>query len=503
MFATRVKLLFGATVAAAALALSLVQATGGFARTSGGPFTTPVQLSNPPTGGEPSIATDPFGDVFVVGPQGIPSGVNQTSGIGYWVSHNDAQTFAKGRFIGSYLGGGDSDLIYSRAGVLRNGGKGTLFAADLEAAATAVCKSTNGGKTFNAVGPAPDPNHCTKLSPEGQVGPSDDRPWLTADPGGRVYLTYHEFVTAQPLGFRSDNAGKDNFTNACGSIVSQNALSTIEPNVPTDITGGTLVARPVVDKKGDLYVLFATTTQQENAAAAKAGQPSGTFSQLFMAVSRDHCKSFSDHTVFNGQKLGINTVQFGDIFNDIAIDGAGNLYVVGAGYVGRKQAFPKKAFIYMFRSSDAGKKWSAPRLVSGGHAAHMLPAAVGGPKAGQLAIGYFETKNAVSNPNSLKGQWTYSTAETTGANGSQPKFIFRDMNGGFIYHHGQICNQGILCGVVPGQPGDRSLLDFTSVALDRHNCPVFTFAGNPTGTPTTNSFKNTYNYVSRQRTGCF
>jgi hypothetical protein len=285
--------------------------------------------------------------------------------------------------------------------------------------------------------------------------------------------------------------------------VSQKALSTIEPNVPTDITGGTLVARPVVDKKGDLYVFFATTTQKENAAAAQAGQPSGTFSQLFMAVSRDHCKTFSDHTVFNGQKLGINTVQFGDIFNDVAIDGAGNLYVVGAGFVGRKQAFPKKAYIYMFRSSDEGKSWSAPRLVIGGRAAHMLPAAVGGHKAGQLAIGYFETENGVSNPNSLKGHWTYSTAETTGGNGSSPKFIYRDVNGGFIYHRGQICNQGILCGVAPGQPGDRSLLDFTSVALDRNSCPVFTFAGNPTGTPTTNSFQNTYNFVTRQRIGCF
>jgi hypothetical protein len=316
-------------------------------------------------------------------------------------------------------------------------------------------------------------------------------------------LTYHEFVTAQPLGFRSDNAGKDDFANSCGSIVSPKALATIEPNVPTDITGGTLVARPVVDKKGNLYVFFATTTQQENAAAAKAGQPSGTFSQLFMAVSRDHCKSFNDYTVFNGQKLGINTVQFGDIFNDVAIDGAGNLYVVGAGFVGRKQAFPKRAYVYMFRSSDGAKKWSAPRLVIGGHAAHMLPAAVGGPKAGQLAIGYFETENAVSNPNSLKGQWTYSTAETTDADGSGPKFTYHDVNGGFIYHHGQICNEGILCGLVPGQPGDRSLLDFTSVALDRHRCPVFTFAGNPTGSPKTNSFKNTYNYVTRQRSGCF
>ena len=116
----RAKPILIATVIAVAAAASLTQATGGSAQTSGSPFTSPVRLSNPPTGGEPGIATGPFGDVFVVGPQGIPSGANQTSGIGYWVSHNDALTFAKGRFIGSYLGGGDSDLIYSRAGVLRD-----------------------------------------------------------------------------------------------------------------------------------------------------------------------------------------------------------------------------------------------------------------------------------------------------------------------------------------------------------------------------------------------
>jgi hypothetical protein len=132
----------------------------------------------------------------------------------------------------------------------------------------------------------------------------------------------------------------------------------------------------------------------------------------------------------------------------------------------------------------------------------MLPAAAGGPKAGQLAIGYFRTVNGVTDANSTSGKWTYATAQSSNAAAAKPAFAYRAVNPGVVYHNGQICNAGILCGA-PGEPSDRSLLDFTSVALDSHNCPLFTFAGNPTGTPTTNDSTNTFNYVTRQLRGCF
>jgi hypothetical protein len=313
-----------------------------------------------------------------------------------------------------------------------------------------------------------------------------------------LYLTYHEFVSAQPLAFRSDSGGGDLFANACGPMITD---PNIELNVPTDITGGTLVARPVTDKAGNLYVLFATTTQQENVAAAQVGAPSGTFSQLYLAVSHDHCQSFTDSTVFDGSQLGTNTVQFGDIFNDLTIDGAGNLYVVGVGAVGHTP-FPTSTNVYLLKSTDKGQKWSQPTLLDSTHSAHMLPSAVGGPKAGQLAIGYFRTVNGVTDANSTSGKWTYATAETASGAAAKPTFAYRDVNPGYVYHNGQICNAGILCGA-PGEPSDRSLLDFTSATVDSSSCPLFTFAGNPTGTPTTNDATNTFNYVTRQVSRCF
>jgi hypothetical protein len=479
----------GAALAAltAACAAALVLASGAAAAA----FTTPVRLSNPPVGGEPSIATDPQGDVFVAGPQGIPAGVSGHPGTGMWISRNDGASFQTGKFIGSDIGGGDDDVIYDA---------GAVYTADLEAIASEVCKSTDRGQTWTGVGPVPDSAGCTTIN-AGQVGPSDDRPWLTSDPtnGQRLYVTYHEFVSAEPIAFRSDNGGADDFANPCGPIITD---PTIQANAPTDITGGTLVARPVTDKAGNLYILFVTTTQQQNLAALAQGFPSGTFSQVYLAVSHDHCQTFTDHTVFDGSKMGTNTVQFGDIFNDLAIDGAGNLYAVAAGAVGTK-AFPTTTNVYLLKSTDHGVHWSSPLLLDKTNAAHMLPAAVGGPKGGQLEIGYFRTTNGVTDPNSLSGQWTYTTAETTNATAGSPGFTYRDVNPGFIYHHGQICNAGVLCGATPNGPSDRSLLDFTSAALDAHGCPLFTFAGNPTGSPTNNNTTNTYNYVTRQLTGCF
>lgn len=459
-------------------------APSGAAGAGGSGFTRPVKLTGA-SGGEPSIANDRHGNVYVVGPQGIPAGTNDEPGVAVWVSHNNATSFPKAAHAGSFLGGGDSDVEVDRK---------TVYLADLEAAASAVCKSTDHGKTFTSIGPAPDPGKCGGVV-VGQTGPSDDRQWLTADHHGHLYLTYHEFVSAQPLIFRSDNGGDDLFSaGPCGPIITD---PTIESNVPTDITGGTLVSKPVTDSAGNLYVMFTTTTQAQNAAAVAAGKPSGTFSQIYLAVSKDHCGSFKDYTVFDGAKRGTNTVQFGNIFNALTIDGGNNLYAVGAGYIGKKP-FATTSNVYLFSSRDHGKKWTPPTLVGSPKSAHSLPAAVGGPKSGQLAIGYFRTTNGKTDPNDTTGQWTYGTAESTNATGNHPRFRYADVRPGFTYHKGEICNAGILCGNVPGGPSDRSLLDFTSATVDAHGCPIFTFAGNPAGVA-----KGTFNYVTRQTSHCF
>ncbi len=448
----------------------------------GNAFSTPQQLTGA-SGGEPSVATDQAGNVYVVGPQGIPSGVNGGPGVGVWISHDDAKSFDKAKLAGSLLGGGDSDIAIAPDKTK------SVFIADLEAAATAVCKSTDKGKTFTSIGPVPS-QPCATV-PAGQAGPSDDRQYLTAGPDGQtLYLTYHEFVSAQPVAFRSNNGGTDDFTNPCGPLVTD---PNIEVNVPTDITGGTLVSKPVTDKRGNLYVMFTTTTQAQNLAALGAAQTSGTFSQVYMAVSTDKCTTFKDYTVYDGSQGGAvtNSVQFGDVFNALAIDGGGNLYAVAAGYVG-KTPFAKTTDLFLFASRDGGKTWSKSPIQVGAGGAHMLPAAIGGPQAGQLALGFYHTTNGVRDPNSTQGVWTYSTAESTDATAAAPSFQFADVRPNFVYHRGPICNMGILC------TSGRDLLDFTSATIDAQGCPIFAFAANPAGVK-----NGTFNYATIQTSGCF
>ncbi|MFN2582477.1 MAG: hypothetical protein ABR498_07035 [Candidatus Dormibacteria bacterium] len=444
-----------------------------------------------------------IGNVVVSAPQGVGGGEGD-----YWISHDHGATWPSTPInLGAVHGGGDEDEAFAPQDGTSYADQ--LYIADLAATYSTVCTSKAPFTTFTTVGPAPDMNNCSgETGPNGDVGPSSDRQWLTTDKNGRAYLTYHEFNSAQPLAFTTTNGGADGFTTACGSIIGAND-PLIEQYVPQDITGGTLVSKPVVDPNGTLYVLFTTTTQQENADAVSKGHPSGTFSEAFMAVSTDHCATFNDYTIYDGygsnlpctQVATCNSVQFGDIFNDLVVDSAGNLYSIADGFVGTTP-FAPTSDIYLFTSpaSSHGQTWSAPIRLTNNGQGHMMPAAATGPTPGQLAIGYFETVNGHPNPTDTTAQWAYTVTETDNALTASPALASAQMQGGtngIVYHTGAICNLGIICNPLT-ESGDRSLADFTSASMDSDGCPFFSFAGNPNGDNST-----AQNYVAKQTIGCF
>jgi hypothetical protein len=434
--------------------------------------------------GEPGIATDGKGTYVVVSLTGGPAGAGQyVGGIPTWVSHDYGKTW-KFKQYGSLQGGWDTDVAIAPD-------DGTIYISDLEVAAQQICKSTDHGDTFSGVGPA-DPLGCTAIN-VGQVGPSNDRQWIIPDKGGRVYTAYHEFFSNMPLMWRSDNHGDDLFlAGPCGPMITD---PTILTNALAPL-GGTLFARPVVDDEGTIYAMFTTPTPAETIGALP-GNISGTYSQIYLAVSKDGCKTWDDITVYDGEALGSNTVQFGDIFNNLAIDKAGNLYSIVAGYVGASAPMAPTADIFMLTSTDHGTKWSKPKKINTDVGAHMLPGVAAG-KDGQLAIGYFRTVNGITNPNDPNGRWTYTIAESSDASkGADSHWIFEDMNNGYIYHPGDICNSGIFCGLpIPGAGTNRNLADFTSGVIGADGCPSFVFQGDSDGPP-----GNVY--VTKQKPACF
>ncbi len=178
----------------------------GVASARGPSFTEPLKLRNSPPkgdlqGGEPSVAFDPGGRwVYVVAPGGGENG-----GVGFWRSHDGGRRFTRGRSLGSLVGGGDSDVDV--------GPDHTVYIADLEVVANALCRSHDHGKTFDS--------NCDTGIAGNQTGVESDREWVTPSPTdpNLVYFSYHAITTETPLVYRSDSGGDPGTFNPCGPVL--------------------------------------------------------------------------------------------------------------------------------------------------------------------------------------------------------------------------------------------------------------------------------------------
>ncbi|MCW3064904.1 MAG: exo-alpha-sialidase, partial [Solirubrobacterales bacterium] len=425
-------------------------------------FTTPQQLphGDPKAhprygGGEPSIAFDPTGDrhVYVTAPQGIPSvagpilGAGDSStGIAYWASADGGRSWPVSGTTGTLTGGGDSDVE-----VLRDH---TVLAADLEAVDAAICTSKDFAHSFTDCNGGLTANH---------TGPDNDREWLTrGTKPGEVYLTYHDFAGGLPIIEHSTDSGKT--WAPCGSIIDPlgPAAKTYTP------VGGTLVAKPTIAPDGTIFVEFATPDLLANPVGAP-------LNHIYMAVAKGGCTPttvFHDYVVY--QDPGADLAK---IFQATARDAGGVLYVLAAGHTKAGEAGSN---VFLFTSTDEGKTWSAPtRVNEPALTANVFPTLAGGQGRGEAVLGWFGSSTS-GDPNNTKNQWRYYAAATyDGGRTFNETAVTPD-----VIHYGDICTQGIFCGLIPGQPGDRNLADFASLALDpASGCAAAAIPGDPYNRP--------------------
>jgi hypothetical protein len=435
------------------------------ARAAGLQFTAPALLPHGDPnvhpfygGGEPSLGFDPVsGDhVYVTAPQGIPTGVgnalgvsDSAVGVAYWASDDGGVSWPRSGTTGAFNGGGDSDVE-----VLRDH---SVLVADLEAAGAAICTSHDFAATFDG---------CKGGLASNQQGPENDREWLTRGTRpGEVYLTYHDFAGGFPIIERSTDGGQT--FSPCGTI--------IDPGGPAaknyTPSGGTLVSKPVIGQDGTVYVEFSTPDQ--SAPPVGAG-----LNHLYMGVAKGGCTGntvFQDHLIY--EDAGADLAK---IFQAQAIDGGGELYVLTGG---KTKAAQKPTSLWLFTSTDGGQKWSAPQAVNPPQlTANVFPTIAGGAAKGEFAFGWFGTATS-PDPNTQTNQWRFYAGESLDGG----KTIAYATVTPDPIHYGDICTQGIFCGLIPGEPGNRNLADFASVAVHpQSGCPALAIPGDPYNRPDIN-----------------
>lgn len=477
------------TALAGALALAAVFTTAGLAGAAPNSairFSAPVTLGGH-CGGEPGIGTDGQGDVYVTAPQFTLEGVASCEGdilglhggAATWTSHDDGLTFGPLVNVGSMTGGSDSDVAVDPISK-------RVFIADLEAGtAVDVCQSSDLGNTwFPAF--APFVGSCTSsFNLNGQAGPEDDRPWLatygpTASyPHRDLYLAYHDFAAGIPLIYVSQDGGP---FEPLPSPVSA------DPNFAADVTQGTLFAKPAIGKDGSINLLVTTPSPSD------PGVPFGSLNELWLARSTDHGHSWKVTHVFDGAQ---QNAFLGLVFNNVAIDGAGDIYVLALGNV-NGQVPPANA--YIFSSTDNGQTFNGPFQINHNSLAHALPALYGGPFAGQVVLGYYETLSG-NDPNNVNDQWRYVLGESIDGTAANPQFSFVNANNGAVVHNGDICTLGIFCET----GGNRNLADFSSATVDGSGCALVVYADDSgiKADQSNYSLTLTNNEVVRQTSGCF
>ena len=399
----------------------------------------------------------------------VAPGGGENGGVGFWRSPDGGRTFKRGRSLGSLIGGGDSDVEVGR--------DHTVYVADLEVAANALCRSHNYGRTFDS--------NCDTGIATNQTGVEADREWVSPSPThpDLVYFSYHDITTETPLVYRSDSAGDPGSFVPCGPVLEPG--SEAEANY---VPGGTDQGKPAIGSHGDLYVPILEPTNPASLTSP--------YNNFYMAISRHGCRpgeAFHDVTVYSNRHANL-----ANIF-PYAVARGRTVYAAFTGISGSRHPNGRHGGhnhygVYLLRSRDAGRHWSRPIAVDPARfKANALGSLTVGEHARQVALGFYRTRTS-KHPNNKHNAWKYEVAISR--NGGR-NFEYTRVTDDPI-HYGQICNLGILC------TSGRNLLDFSSVAVNpRTGCVMAVFAGDPYDTPKNDRTAEAAAYVSRQNAGCF
>ncbi|GAC1611966.1 MAG: hypothetical protein NVS3B26_30150 [Mycobacteriales bacterium] len=397
--------LTAATVSAGLLASSAAATTT---------FAAPVVVSSL-RASEPGVNVAKDGTIYVNAPDGLLSTLPGSPSL-VWRSDNGGASFSQlpASLKANLPGGGDSNITV--------GPDGTLSETDLWLGSSTVSVSTDKGQTWTA------------QPLQGIV--AQDRQWVAATSGGRVYHVTHQIPTGLYVSRSLDS----------GLTYPQHVLAA----TPLDQTGcvcppGNLIAEDgglLADKVG---VVFATSD-------GGVGFARSTNGGLTFTVTRPGPASVA---TTNGA------------FPVVADAGGGKLTAVWNAVQGNTSS------VMLAQSPDFGATWSQPlTLVSGGANVYPWVAAQGS----KLAVSLYHSPVA-GTPDGVpaSAQWFESYLESTDGGVTFGALTTADPT---VAKSGPICTGGINCS------SGRELGDFQTVALDNSLKAVLSYAHSIDGTNT-------------------
>ena len=373
---------------------------------------------------EPAIRADRAGNFYATSENGLGAGTDAWKGTANGL-HYTALVSPDSVSNGSPFapGGGDTDLAV--APVKNAAGQFNVYVASLSLANVDVSTSQDGGRTWT-------------LNPIGATVSGDDREWIAADGSSKVCISYHDVATDNIIVNCSFDAGKT-FTQV-GQAFDTNHLFLTDDNMI-----GNLMIDP---KSHNIYQTFSGIANAGEATCTSCGNH-----VVYMAVSTDGGKTFTDHVVFANPNT---TVSYGHQFVNVSIDNAGNVYSV---YSDNHNLF------YSF-STNHGTTWSSPVQVNSAPASAtaIMPWSVAN-NAGHIDIVWYGTSyfNSAQTPDNypMSASWFVFFAQNLHATTSGSHFT--QVQATPIVHFGGVCESGVTCS------GNRDLFDDFGVAANPGN----------------------------------
>lgn len=395
------------------------------------PGTVCPNSSNTCTNGaaEPAIRGDNAGNFYASSENGLGAGTDAwrsdapNHGQSYTTLPSPDQGSSSNN-SGFAPGGGDTDLAV--APVKNSAGHYNVYVASLSLANVDVSTSTDKGNTW-------------KLNPVSATISGDDREWIAADGSSKVCISYHDVVTFNIDVNCSYNAGTT-FTQLGDAIDTNHAF----------LINNNQIGNLMIDPSNHIiYQIFDGIHDASEVPCSQAGTCG--YHTVWMAVSTDGGKTFTDYMVYNGPK----TVSYNHNFTNVSIDNAGNVYSV----------FSDNHNVYYSYSTNHGKNWSSIVKVNSSPAnTAIFPWSVAN-RAGRIDIVYYGTSyydgtNPPDNyPNSAA--WYVYMAQNLSATTAGSSFT--QVQASPVVHLGGVCEGGISC------TGNRDLYDDFGVAVDRYS----------------------------------